>query len=86
MLARKDSNSSQLVAPDSRSAKRDIGRDFFSNISSDINGFAAQTSNMFSDIFGKQTFAVSIIFILLKFRLNKLCYKHIKLIDTLLEL
>lgn len=27
-------------------------RDFFSNISSDLNGIAASTSNMFSDFFG----------------------------------
>lgn len=28
------------------------GRDFFSNISSDLNGIAATTSSMFSDLFG----------------------------------
>ena len=53
MMPRKDSNSTQLVAPDSRSGRRDIGRDFFSNISSDLNGIAAQTSSMFSDLFGE---------------------------------
>lgn len=46
---RKDSVSNQLVASDTRSG---VGRDFFSNISSDLNGFAAQTSSMFSDLFG----------------------------------
>lgn len=45
--------STQLVASDSRGGRRDIGRDFFSNISSDLNGIAAQTSSMFSDLFGK---------------------------------
>lgn len=29
-------------------------RDFFSNISSDINGLATSTSNMFSDLFGSK--------------------------------
>lgn len=53
MMPRKDSNSTQLVAPDSRSGRREIGRDFFSNISSDLNGIAAQTSSMFSDLFSK---------------------------------
>ncbi|XP_067210370.1 MAP kinase-activating death domain protein isoform X8 [Linepithema humile] len=49
MQQRKDSISNQLVASDTRSG---VGRDFFSNISSDLNGFAAQTSSMFSDLFG----------------------------------
>lgn len=53
MMPRKDSNSTQLVAPDSRTGRREIGRDFFSNISNDLNGIAAQTSSMFSDLFGK---------------------------------
>ncbi|XP_029171543.1 MAP kinase-activating death domain protein isoform X2 [Nylanderia fulva] len=48
---RKDSVSNQLVASDTRSG---VGRDFFSNISSDLNGFAAQTSSMFSDLFGSK--------------------------------
>ncbi|XP_043479698.1 MAP kinase-activating death domain protein isoform X7 [Leptopilina heterotoma] len=54
MMPRKDSNSTQLVAPDSRSGRREIGRDFFSNISSDLNGIAAQTSSMFSDLFSSK--------------------------------
>ena len=41
-----------MVASDNRGGRRDIGRDFFSNISSDLNGIATQTSNMFSDLFG----------------------------------
>lgn len=49
---RRESSSTQLVASDTRSGRRDIGRDFFSNISSDLNGIAAQTSSMFSDLFG----------------------------------
>ncbi|KYQ46314.1 MAP kinase-activating death domain protein [Trachymyrmex zeteki] len=48
---RKDSVNNQLVASDSRGG---VGRDFFSNISSDLNGFAAQTSSMFSDLFGSK--------------------------------
>nr|XP_033341449.1 MAP kinase-activating death domain protein isoform X5 [Megalopta genalis] len=51
MMQRRDSSNTQLVA-DNRGGRRDIGRDFFSNISSDLNGIAAQTSSMFSDLFG----------------------------------
>ncbi|XP_035738166.1 MAP kinase-activating death domain protein-like isoform X8 [Vespa mandarinia] len=51
---RRESSSTQLVASDTRSGRRDIGRDFFSNISSDLNGIAAQTSSMFSDLFGNR--------------------------------
>lgn len=29
------------------------GKEFLSNISQDLNGIAAQTSNMFTDFFGK---------------------------------
>ncbi|XP_071867221.1 rab3 GDP-GTP exchange factor isoform X4 [Bombus fervidus] len=55
MLQRRDSNSTQLVASDNRGGRREIGRDFFSNISSDLNGIATQTSNMFSDLFGSKS-------------------------------
>ncbi|KAK9297645.1 hypothetical protein QLX08_008705 [Tetragonisca angustula] len=55
MLQRRDSSSTQLVASDNRGGRRDIGRDFFSNISSDLNGIATQTSNMFSDLFGSKS-------------------------------
>lgn len=34
---------------------RTTGRDFFSNISSDLNGIAAQTSSMFSELFGNKS-------------------------------
>ncbi|XP_076678087.1 rab3 GDP-GTP exchange factor isoform X4 [Andrena cerasifolii] len=51
---RRDSISTQLVASDNRGGRREIGRDFFSNISSDLNGIAAQTSSMFSDLFGSK--------------------------------
>ncbi|CAK9795534.1 MAP kinase-activating death domain protein [Anthophora plagiata] len=51
---RKDSISTQLVASDNRGGRRDIGRDFFSNISSDLNGIATQTSNMLGDLFGSK--------------------------------
>ncbi|XP_017753850.1 PREDICTED: MAP kinase-activating death domain protein isoform X2 [Eufriesea mexicana] len=54
MLQRRDSSSTQLVASDNRGGRREISRDFFSNISSDLNGIAAQTSNMFSDLFGSK--------------------------------
>ncbi|XP_076295275.1 rab3 GDP-GTP exchange factor isoform X2 [Lasioglossum baleicum] len=53
MMQRRDSSNTQLV-PDNRGGRREIGRDFFSNISSDLNGIAAQTSSMFSDLFGSK--------------------------------
>ncbi|XP_046673875.1 MAP kinase-activating death domain protein isoform X5 [Homalodisca vitripennis] len=34
---------------------RQTGRDFFSNISSDLNGIAAQTTSIFSDLFGNKS-------------------------------
>jgi hypothetical protein len=51
--------SRELVQSDlSRTAGRDLlgsgGRDFFSNMSSELNGIAAQTSSMFSGIFGRK--------------------------------
>jgi hypothetical protein len=51
--------SRELVQSDlSRTAGRDLlgsgGRDFFSNMSSELNGIAAQTSSMFSGIFGRR--------------------------------
>ncbi|XP_034939632.1 MAP kinase-activating death domain protein isoform X2 [Chelonus insularis] len=49
---RKDSNSN---LPELRNKRRDIGRDFLSNVSSDFNGIATQTSNMFSDLFGSKS-------------------------------
>ncbi|KDR13172.1 MAP kinase-activating death domain protein, partial [Zootermopsis nevadensis] len=54
--------SRELVQSDlSRTAGRDLlgagGRDFFSNMSSELNGIAAQTSSMFSGIFSKRDFA-----------------------------
>lgn len=49
--SRRDSSSStSLVA--SSSILSGTGRDFFSNISSDINGITAATTSMFSDLFG----------------------------------
>jgi hypothetical protein len=45
-----EQQSTSLVAPD---MGRTAGRDFFSNFSSEMNGIAAQTSNMFSNMFGK---------------------------------
>ncbi|XP_044017173.1 MAP kinase-activating death domain protein isoform X2 [Aphidius gifuensis] len=50
--SRKRMSNTQLITTDNR-MKRDIGRDFFSNVSSDFNGIATQTSNMISDFFGK---------------------------------
>ncbi|XP_066600178.1 MAP kinase-activating death domain protein [Prorops nasuta] len=52
--SRRESTNTQLVASDARGGRREIGRDFFSNISSDLNGIAAQTSSMFSDFFGSK--------------------------------
>nr|XP_014294410.1 MAP kinase-activating death domain protein isoform X5 [Halyomorpha halys] len=40
-----------LVQPD---IGRTAGRDFFSNITSDLNGIAAQTTSMFTDLFGNK--------------------------------
>jgi hypothetical protein len=54
LVQRKDSGL-QLANPDSRSGRREIGRDFFSNISNDLNGIAEQTSSMFSGFFGKSS-------------------------------
>ncbi|KAG8035487.1 hypothetical protein G9C98_006933 [Cotesia typhae] len=51
---KRDSLNTQLVTSETRGGRRDLGRDFFSNVSSDINGIAAQTSNMFSDLFGSK--------------------------------
>ncbi|XP_024084924.1 MAP kinase-activating death domain protein isoform X2 [Cimex lectularius] len=45
------SQSTTLAQPD---LSRTAGRDFFSNITSDINGLAAQTTSMFSDFFGNK--------------------------------
>lgn len=45
-----EQHSTSLVAPD---MGRAAGRDFFSNFSSEMNGIAAQTSNMFSNMFGE---------------------------------
>lgn len=51
--SRRDSTSStSLVA--SSSLLSGTGRDFFSNISSDINGITAATTSMFSDFFGNK--------------------------------
>ncbi|XP_018911979.1 MAP kinase-activating death domain protein isoform X1 [Bemisia tabaci] len=56
-VGRRDSdvsqNPSQTVANSDMS--RTTSRDFFSNISSDLNGIAAQTTSMFSDFFGNKT-------------------------------
>ncbi|KAK0095155.1 hypothetical protein PV326_009096 [Microctonus aethiopoides] len=51
---RDSTNNNQLVASESRGGRREMGRDFFSNVSNDFNGIAAQTSNMFSDLFGSK--------------------------------
>lgn len=36
------------------SALAGAGRDFFSNIQSDLNGIASSTTSMFSDLFGNK--------------------------------
>ncbi|XP_023247845.1 MAP kinase-activating death domain protein [Copidosoma floridanum] len=53
MIQRKDSGT-QLVQSDARTGRREIGRDFFSNFSSDLNGIAKETSSMFSGFFGSK--------------------------------
>ncbi|XP_011498343.1 PREDICTED: MAP kinase-activating death domain protein [Ceratosolen solmsi marchali] len=53
LLQRKDSGL-QIANPDARTGRREIGRDFFSNISNDLNGIAEQTSSMFSGFFGNK--------------------------------
>ncbi|XP_050426755.1 MAP kinase-activating death domain protein isoform X2 [Adelges cooleyi] len=40
--------------PSTTSMEASGGKDFFSNITSDINGLATQTSSMFSDLFGNK--------------------------------
>lgn len=47
----------KLVRSDSVSSQRDGmlgGRDFLSSVSSELNGLAAQTTSIFSGLFGKQ--------------------------------
>lgn len=56
-LERRDSTSSlslsKAVVPQIKGdVGRAVGRDFFSNMSSELNGLASQTSSMFSDLFG----------------------------------
>ncbi|XP_045480868.1 MAP kinase-activating death domain protein isoform X3 [Harmonia axyridis] len=51
---RRDSTSSSTSVIATSNVITGAGRDFFSNISSDINGIAASTSNMFSDLFGSK--------------------------------
>lgn len=47
--------SMSLVQTASSSLLPGAGRDFFSNISSDLNGIAASTTSMFSDLFGNKS-------------------------------
>ncbi|KAF5297273.1 hypothetical protein FQA39_LY12112 [Lamprigera yunnana] len=50
--SRRESSSTSLVQAAGSSLIAGTSRDFFSNISSDLNGIAATTSSMFSDLFG----------------------------------
>lgn len=50
--SRRESVSSNSLVQVSTGLISGTSRDFFSNISSDLNGIAATTSNMFSDLFG----------------------------------
>lgn len=50
--SRRDSTSSTSLVASSASLLSGTSRDFFSNISSDINGITAATTSMFSDLFG----------------------------------
>ncbi|XP_044254409.1 MAP kinase-activating death domain protein isoform X3 [Tribolium madens] len=50
--SRRDSTSSSTSLVATSSVISGASRDFFSNISSDLNGIAASTTSMFSDLFG----------------------------------
>lgn len=52
--SRRDSTHSTSLVQTSSSLLVGTSKDFFSNISSDLNGIAASTSNMFSDLFGSK--------------------------------
>ncbi|KAL3267187.1 hypothetical protein HHI36_011324 [Cryptolaemus montrouzieri] len=51
---RRDSTSSSTSIVATSNVLTGASRDFFSNISSDINGIAASTTNIFSDLFGSK--------------------------------
>ncbi|CAG7683786.1 unnamed protein product [Allacma fusca] len=56
------STSSKATVPQIRSTgegNRNAGRDFFSNMSSELNGLASETSSMFSSLFGGNRSSVS---------------------------
>ncbi|KAK5643903.1 hypothetical protein RI129_007748 [Pyrocoelia pectoralis] len=57
--SRRGSSSTSLVQAASSSLIAGTSRDFFSNISSDLNGIAATTTSMFSDLFGVGTTATT---------------------------
>ena len=62
-LVRSDSINSQSGSRESLAAG---GRDFLSNMSSELNGLAAQTSSMFTGLFGiyiSNTFGIAVIII-----------------------
>lgn len=53
--SRRESVTSNSLVQVSTGLITGTSRDFFSNISSDLNGIAATTSNMFSDLFGNKS-------------------------------
>ncbi|XP_071056798.1 MAP kinase-activating death domain protein isoform X2 [Onthophagus taurus] len=53
--ARRDSTSSTSLVQASTGLLAGTSRDFFSNIGSDLNGIAASTTSMFSDLFGSKS-------------------------------
>ncbi|CAB0039918.1 unnamed protein product [Trichogramma brassicae] len=56
VVSRRESSGSQLATTDpARAGRRELGRDFFSNIGSDLNGIAESTSSMFSGLFGSKS-------------------------------
>lgn len=66
-----------LVHTASSSLLPGAGRDFFSNISSDLNGIAASTTSMFSDLFGNKSMYTFLVLV----RLINYC--NIKKIDRI---
>jgi len=76
-LERRDSSSSITSRVQVPLIKGDVGRntsrDFFSNMSSELNGLASQTSSMFSDFFGGKSSADDVFL-----SLSLLCVLHFK--------
>lgn len=68
MSESKDDNELQTGSPSNTSLVQPnlLGsgsRDFFSNISSDLNGIADKTTNMFTGLFGKILITIELLFL-----------------------